>query len=107
MVAVRPAADAHEVPAAILRLQQGTRQGVNRIGMLRINPDVAVVERAEVRVRIFVDHPPRRARIIGAPHFAFGCSFADRIDDVRVALRHTDADAIHGPFGQAPVRVRA
>ena len=99
------AGDRSEVRAAVFRQVQRARERVHTIRIQRIDTNIRIVERPEIDVRIAVDHAPVRARVVAAPQLAFVLRFRDHVDDVRIARRHGEADAVHLFLWQPALRI--
>ena len=105
MVTVHVVRNRAEGAPAVLREVQRTRQRVHAIRILRVHPDVRVIEGTEIDVRITVHCAPRLAGVIRTPELAFTLGFGEHIHDVRIAWRHGQADAIDITLGQAALTI--
>ena len=99
--------DRAEIQTAVLRQIQRSGQCVDAIGVLRVNAQIGVIERAEVDVRITTHGPPMRTGIVRAPQLTFCFCLADYVHNVWITRRHRHADPIHVALGQANVAILA
>ncbi len=107
MIAVDAAGDRAEVAPAVLRQVQRAREREDLVRVLRIDTNVGVIEGAEVDIRIAIHRGPRLPGVVAPPQLSLVRRLADHVDDVRVARRDRDADAVHRLAREAAKHVGA
>src|SRR5437867_9098654 len=101
MIAVHAVGYSSEVPSAVPRHRQPAAERVDSLRVVRINADIAVVERPEVDVRIVVDHPPALAAIVRAEQIPFGFGLGDQVNGHRIAAGDGNSNSIHRRLRQS------
>ena len=92
VVDVHALGDLVKLPAAVFALGEHLRNGVDVIGIARIDRDVREVKRTLIDERVVADHRPMRAGVVGAPQNA-ALRLDQRKDAIRAARRDRQSDS--------------